>query len=1042
MTDSSYDSSRYTKEKGPIAWMAGNSVAANLLMAIFLVGGLFMGFSTKQEVFPETQSDMITVSITYPGASPEEVEKGIVLAVEDAIEHLEGVGEIRSVANEGFAVIMAEALEGADINRLWQEIGNEIERISTFPDEAEKPTIAIANRKIEVLRFALYGDLPDFVLRNVADHVRDMLIAHEDITQVELMGARDREIHVDVPAENLRRYGMTLSDIARIISKSSLEMGAGTVKTQAGDVLLRIKDRRNSAQEYARLPVISNPDGSRMLLEDMATVTEGFEESDSWGSFNGKKAILLSIYRVGEQTPFEVASAAREVINEVRSSFPQGMGIAKVRDMSKIFIQRADLLLSNAYIGLALVFIVLALFLEIRLAFWVSLGIPISFLGSFLLLAPTDFSINVITMFAYIVTLGIVVDDAVVVGENVYYYRGKGLSLIQASVMGTRTVAMPVIFSVITNMVAFLPILFLPGIMGRMYKLLPLVVIAVFFVSLIESLFILPAHLSGHGKTGASFFPLNVLEKWQRNFSSRFEHFVRRTYGTNLSRLIEHRYSVVAGALALLLITLGYVLSGRMGMVLSPKVESDYAFCQAELPYGAASSMLRSVESSLVKAAEQVVSQHGGKDLSTGISSHVRNNQVKVYLQLTAPDVRPLHTSEVTSLWRKEVGKIPGIESLSFESDRGGPGFGKDLTVSLSHRNQDILESAAQELARNLSRFSMVQDIDDGRARGKEQIDITLNEVGQRMGLTSREVALQVRHAFQGAIAVRNQRGNDEVSVRVRLPMSQRSSLVSYEDLVLQSPQGEIFLKDAANIVEGRAYTSIQRTNGKREILVTANVRPVSQTPNILKDMKENMLPELLGRYPGLAYEFSGRRADVRESTQSLLNGLGIALFCIFALLAVPFQSYLQPLIIMFSIPFGVIGAIGGHLIMGYSLSVVSLFGIVALSGVVVNDGLVLIDLVNQKIRKGISLKEAVVQSGIQRFRPILLTTLTTCGGLTPMILETSRQARFLIPMAISLGFGLLFATIITLGLVPCLYVILEDIKNIVMPKNQDSRLG
>ncbi len=1030
MTDSSYDSSRHTKETGPIAWMAGNSVAANLLMAIFLVGGLFMGFSIKQQVFPETQSDVVTVSITYPGASPEEVEKGIVLAVEDAIENLEGVDEIRSVANEGFAVIMIEALDGTDINRLWQEISNEIERIGTFPDEAEKPRVAIAKRKIEVLRFAIYGDLPDFVLRNLADHVRDMLIAHKDITQVELMGARDREIHVDVPAENLRRYGMTLSDIARVISKSSLELGAGTLKTKAGDVLLRIRERRNSAQEYARLPVISNPDGSQVLLEDMATVTEGFEESDSWGSFNGKKAILLSVYRVGEQTPFQVASAAREVINEIRSSLPQGMGIAKVRDMSKMFIQRGDLLLSNAYIGLALVFIVLALFLEIRLAFWVSLGIPISFLGSFLLLAPTDFTINIITMFAYIVTLGIVVDDAVVVGENIYYYRGKGLSRIKAAIMGTRAVAMPVVFSVITNMVAFLPILFLPGIMGRMYKSIPLVVIAVFFVSLIESLFILPAHLAGHGQTRPSFFPLNVLEQWQKNFSRRFEAFVSGVYGGNLVKLIEHRYSLVAGALALLLITLGYVLSGRMGMVLSPKVESDYAFCQAELPYGAPSSMLKSVESCLVKAAEKVVAQHGGDDLSTGIFSRVENHQIKVYIQLTPPDIRPLHTSEVTRLWRKKVGEIPGIESLSFASDRGGPGFGKNLTVALSHRDQKILKKAAQELAQNLSRFSMVYDIDDGSARGKEQIDITLNTLAQRMGLTSREVALQVRHAFQGVIAVRNQRGNDEVSVRVRLPMSQRSSLVSYEDLVLQSSQGEILLKDAVTTLSGRGYTSIQRTNGKREILVAANVRPASQTVNILKDMKENMLVELVNRYPGLSYEFSGRQADARQSTEHLMKGLCIVLFCIFALLAVPFQSYLQPLIIMFSIPFGVIGAIAGHLIMGYSLSVVSLFGIVALSGVVVNDGLVLIDLINQKVRKGILLKEAVVQSGIQRFRPILLTTLTTCGGLTPMILETSRQARFLVPMTISLGFGLLFATIITLGLVPCLYLILEDIKN------------
>ncbi len=987
-----------------------------------------MAFSIKQEVFPESKSTRVQIVVSYPGASPEEVEKGVILAVENAVEGLEGVDEITSSAMEGVGLVQLYTLEGADINRVWQEAANRVERISSFPDEAKRPSVSIAARRIEVLTFSLYGDVPPMALRKLADYTRDRLLAQEQITQVELQGARDREIHVEVPKENLRRYGMTLSGVAKAISRGSVELGAGTVKTPSGQVMLRMKDRRNLAREYAKIPVLTNVDGSHMVLEDMARVTEGFEETDSWASFNGKNAILISVYRVGKQTPSQVAKATRQILDEIRPTLPKGMGIAVVRDMSRVFSQRADLLLSNAYIGLFLVFFFLALFLEIRLAFWVSMGIPISFLGSFLLLSFTDFSINLMTMFAYIVTLGIVVDDAVVVGENIYYYRNLGHSRIEASILGAKAVALPVVFSVITNMVAFLPILFLPGPVGRYFKAMPLVVIAVFLVSLIESLLILPGHL-GHSKQGKWFFPLNVLEQWQQAFSKKFEFFVHHVYGRILSGILEYRYSLVAAGVALFLITVGYVLSGRMGLVLIPKNESNYAFCQAELFQGASSSLVRSVEEALVQAGEQVVKENGGKRLSTGIFSRVSGNTVSVYLKLTPPSTRPLHTSQVARLWRKKVGKIAGVETLGFESNRGGPGGGRNFSLALTHRNQNTLEAAGQTLAGILAGFPVVHDIDDGSARGKRQLDISLTREGQAMGLTSRMVANQVRHAFQGVVAVRNQRGSDEVAVRVRLPLDQRSTMATCENLVLQAPQGEILLKDAAIITPGRAYTTIRRTNGKRQLLVTANIRPAFRTETIVNELKQDILPELVAQYPGLAYEFRGRQADMRKSMTTMVKGLLLALFCIFALLAIPFQSYVQPFIIMLSIPFGVIGAIAGHLIMGFPLSVVSFLGMVALSGVVVNDGLVLIDLVNRKVREGTCVQEAVWQASVQRFRPILLTTLTTCGGLAPIIMETSYQARFLIPMAISLGFGLLFATMITLALVPSLYLIFDDIK-------------
>jgi len=637
-------------------------------------------------------------------------------------------------------------------------------------------------------------------------------------------------------------------------------------------------------------------------------------------------------------------------------------------------------------------------------------------------------------MFAFIVTLGIVVDDAVVVGENVYFYRQQGMSMLEAAVKGTKEIAMPVVFSVITNMVAFIPLMFVPGIMGKVFKTIPFVVIAVFGVSLIESLFILPAHLS-HKSSRALFFPLNHLEKWQKKFSLIFEAAVKKYYGDFLFLVINHRYAVIALGLALLMITAGYVFSGRMGMVLFPKVESDYAFCEAVLPYGSPAEAIKKVEQHLVQSAQKVVQENGKDELSSGILSQVKNNTVSVNVFLTDPDVRPLNTTEVTNIWREKTGVISGLETISFESNRGGPGSGKNLTVSLSHRDRILLDKAGEDLAESLSGYPIVHDIDDGSAKGKKQFDITLSPAGKRMGLTSREVANQIRYAFQGVSAVKNQRGRSEVTVKVLLPKKERMSESTFEELVLLAPQGEIQLRNAVEIITGRAYTSIKRTDGRREIRISANVRPPPKAENIINDMQKTILPQLMEKYPGLSYSFKGHKAEIKESITALLKGLGLALICIFALLAIPFKSYLQPFIIMFCIPFGVIGAIAGHIIMGYSLSVMSLFGLVAMSGVVVNDSLVLIDCANRRYREGFPALEAVHSAGIQRFRPILLTTLTTCGGLAPIITETSRQARFLIPMAISLGFGIFFATLITLIMVPCLYIILEDFKGLFSSK-------
>ena len=1016
-----------TSLHGPLAWMAGNSVIANLLMFVFLVGGLLVGFNVKQEVFPDFTLDTVQITVSYPGASPEEVENGIVLAIEEAIEGLEGIDEVTATAAEGSASIAVEAIEGADITRLWQEIKSEVDRIETFPDEAEEPQIAIASHKRGVITLALHGNADEATLRAAADKVRDELLLNERITQVELTGVKDYEIHVEIPQAVLRRYGLTLGDAADAIAAASVELGGGSLRTSGGDILVRIKDRRTDARQYGQLPLLTLQDGSRILLSDVATVREGFEDSHTWADFDGEPAVMIEVYRVGDQTPREVADAAKAVLARMNRTLPDGLSLTVLEDNSDIFTQRAELLLNNAYLGLGLVFVCLALFLETRLAFWVSLGIPISFLGSFIFLAASDFSINMISMFAFIVTLGIVVDDAVVVGENIYHRRRQGMGLLEASVTGTREVAMPVVFSVLTNLVTFLPLMFIPGFMGKVFKVIPLVVAAVFGVSLIESLFILPAHL-GHRAHSRAIWPLNYLERCQEWFSQAFERFVRNRFGAFLDLAVRWRYTVVGFGLALMLAVGGYVASGRMGMEMFPQVESDYAYCAATLPYGAAKARLQAVERRLVGAASTVVAENGGTALSKGVLSTVSDNTITIRLYLTAADLRPLSTARVAELWRQHSGTISGLETIRFESNMGGPGSGKNLTVMLSHRDKEELELAGEDLAAELAEFSIVHDVDDGSARGKRQYDIRLKPLGERMGLTSQAVGAQVRYAFQGAEALHQQRGRNEVTVRVRLPESERVVEATLENLVLQAPKGEVMLRDAVQMIPGRAYTRIQRTNGRRDIEVTANVNPPAQSENVIQELKKSILPALVKHHPGLSYSFEGHQADIRESLSALFMGLAFALFGIYALLAVPFKSYSQPLIIMCSIPFGTIGAIIGHLVMGYSLSVNSLFGVVALSGVVVNDSLVLIDLANRKVRSGLPPFAAIHAAGVQRFRPILLTTLTTFGGLMPMILEKSFQARMMIPMAISLGFGVLFATMITLVLVPSLFLITDDL--------------
>ncbi len=1027
-------------DKGPIAWMAGNSVAANLLMIVLLVGGLVFGMQIKQEVFPEFSTDTVSVSVSYPGASPEEVEQGIILAVEEAVQGIDGVKEVTSTSSEGSGSVLIEALDGANLQKLAQDVKTEVDRISSFPEEAEDPVIAESTRKREVLSVMLYGDQEDMTLRDLAEQLRAEILANPGVTQADLSEVSDLQISIEISQEKLRAHNLTLTQVAQRLNEASVDLPGGGIKAESGEILVRMKERRDYGRDFARTPILTGSDGTQILLEDIATVIDGFADNDIITIYNGQPAVRLDVYRVGDQTPISVSESVQETLAAFEKRLPGNVAVKVLNDMSEVYAQRMDLLLTNGYLGLGLVFLFLALFLEPRLAFWVAMGIPISFLGAFLVLPLLGVSINMITMFAFLISLGIVVDDAIVVGENVFTMREQGMPPLQAAIEGGKRIAMPVTFSVLTNIVAFMPLLFIPGTMGKIFWSIPIVVISVFAVSLIESLFVLPAHLA-HLKEGGGKRESRIMAwitKHQQRVAGGLLRFIQNVYRPVLDWCVQWRYASVMVGFGLLILTGAYVQSGRLGFTLMPKVESDYAFVQAELPYGSAAAKSEAVLEQLLAAAEVVMEENGGEALVEGMDSKIGgagrdisgSHVVKTKVYLTAADVRPISTEEFVELWRKEVGVIPGLESISFAADKGGPGSGGALEFELSHSDVTVLESAARDLADALTYYPRVKDIDDGFSPGKQQLDFTVTPAGMSLGLTAQSVADQVRAAYYGTEVLRQQRGRNEIKVVVRRPESERISEYDLEELMIMTPSGvEVLLRDVVNIERGRAYTVIRRRDGRRVLSVSADVNPRNQGTQVMNAVLAETMPELKAKYPGLSYSMQGKQADMSESTTSLIGGLLMAMLLIYALLAIPFKSYVQPLIIMVCIPFGAVGAVFGHILMGYSISLMSLLGIVALAGVVVNDSLVFIDYANGVRKVGKCAHDAVLEAGTARFRPILLTTLTTFSGLAPMILETSRQAKFLIPMAISLGFGILFATVITLILVPAMYMILEDVK-------------
>lgn len=1037
-----------------ISWFARNGVVANLLMIVLIGAGLLGIVTVKKEVFPEISVDMISVSVAYRGAAPQEVESGVLLRVEEAVQGIDGVDRVISTANEGMGSVTIEVETGYDIREVLDDVKSAVDAIDTFPEETEQPVIKEITNRMQVINLSVSGDTDELTLKKLGERVRDDLLALPEITQADLKSARPYEIAIEVSEESLRRYGLTFDFVASAVRRASIDLPGGSVKTETGEILLRTEGQAYVGSEFEDLTLLTRADGTRLRLSDVATVIDGFEETDQSSRLDGKNAVLVQIFRVGDESAIDIADAVYAYIADAQPRMPAGITLTAWADSAKLLKSRMDLLIRNALSGLILVFIVLMLFLRLRLAFWVTLGIPVSFLGAIAMMPALDVSVNMISLFSFILVLGIVVDDAIVVSESIFLRQQEGENGVEASVSGTQEVAVPVIFGVLTTVAAFVPMLFVPGVNGKIWRVIPCIIIPTLLFSLMESQLILPAHLSHHKNKPAR---RNIIARiWNGFFNfvaEGLEWFIHRVYKPTLELALRWRYATIAIGISTLLLTVGLVGGGFVKFVFFPQVESDNVVVNLTLPQQTPAEVtadaVRKLEQAAMELSTQLEKEEGGpvfQHMLTSVgeqpfrvqaarnsgdnrSSFSSANIGEVNIELTPSEQRTIPATVIANRWREMAPPIPDVVELSFTSDLLGSGDAID--IQLSGRDIDQLQRVSTEIKGKLASYPGVIDINDSFRGGKPEVQLDITNGAEALGLSLSDLGRQVRQAFFGEEAQRIQRGRDDVRVMIRYPEADRRSLGDLEEMRIRTPDGgEVPFATVATASMGRGFASITRVDRERTINVRADVdESVTNANEVIADLEAGFLPELVNRNRGVHYSLEGVQQDQTEAIEALSIGFVGALFAVYALLAIPFGSYVQPLIVMSAIPFGIVGAIWGHLVMGMDMSILSLCGVVALAGVVVNDSLVMVSFVNQHRGGGLPLNQAVVLSGTARFRPILLTSLTTAAGITPLMLERSVQAQFLIPMAVALAFGVLFSTAITLVIVPAIYLVLEDIR-------------
>ncbi len=1039
-----------TSQKGIIAWFANNHVAANLLMFLIIAFGIVSTLTIRKQTTPDFELNMIQVRVPYLGAAPQEVEEGVVIKVEEAVQDIPGIVEINSSSREGLGSVTIEVASGEDINEILTEVKTKVDAIQTFPALTEKPVIYKQEIPIHVVFLTINGDLDEYARKEIALEIRDELMRIPSVNQVQILGDRDYEISIEVSEHVLRQYGLTMSEISQAIRNSSIDTPGGVIRAEGGDILLRTEGQVYTGQEYADLVLRTYADGTRLTLGDVANIQDGFVETNGYARYMGTPSASMRVLAIGQQNELTTAAVVKEYVEKKRESLPDGVNIEVWVDRSNYLQERLDMMVKNMLQGAILVCLILSLFLRMKVAGWVIIGIPIAFFGAMWLMphGPWPVSLNMISLFGFILVLGIVVDDAIIIGESIYTkIRADGHNLDNV-ITGARRVAMPATFGVLTTIAAFTPMLFIGGIVGPFFEAMSVVVILCLIFSLVESKLILPAHLAHANIKPIDeedlFHPKRKIprrEKFSRFFMKlqrRVQHGLHKViddwYEPALRKALKNRGLTFSIFAAVLMITTGVMKSGLTRVVLFPEVPSDFIRVEMTMQNGTAPAVrdaaLSRIEQVVFDINDEFLEEHPGADdpidhlivFTTGDTGGL------VFAELYRGEDRPLTSDELITMWRDGVGEIAGIKDLIFS---GGDhvGGGVPLSFRLSGSNYVALENAAAELEDKLREYSGVFDIRNTAATGGEEIRLEIKPEAEALGLTMSSLGRQVRQAFYGEEAQRIQRGRNELKVMVRYPLDERRSIADLENMRIRTPSGdEVPFGSVAEVSFGEAYSSINRLNRRRTVTVSADIDEENVEPGeIIEEISEDYIPGLLSRHPGVDFGLEGASLEELDFIRNISVASVAALFLIYGLIAIPLRSYSQPLVIMSVIPFGLIGAVIGHIVMGRAISMFSLFGLIALAGVVVNDSIILIDFINKARKAGVSAYDAVISSGKERFRPIILTSITTAAGLMPIMLETSLQAQFVIPMAISLSFGIIFATVITLFLIPSLYMLQED---------------
>ena len=1042
---------------GLFSWFAANPVAANLLMLCLLLGGLFIARGTPIETFPEIDPRSIVISVALPGASPEDIAKSINLQLEAALTGLEGIRRISSSASEGSGHVIAKLDDHSDKYETLDRIQSAVDRIPAFPPrDVEDVNIRIVKDPQPVIVVALYGDVSERNLREFAYDVRDDLTLLDAISIAKVFGVRDYEIAIEVDEAILRQYGLSFSEIADAVRAFSVNIPSGKLHTSQGEILLRTNQQAYTQADFEQILLRTQPNGSQIHLKDVAQISDGFTTSEAYSLFNGQPAAYITVERRGDQQVLAIEQAVKDHINQI--ALPEGIQITTWFNSASDLRSRIELLVNNGLLGLVMVFAVLVLFLNLKLAFWTTVGIPIAFLGAFFIINPGGGSINMISLFAFIVVLGLVVDDAIIVGESIFARREQGLAPMQAALTGLMDVISPVTIGVLTTIMAFLPLLFTTGFLGQVLSVVPLVVISVLLMSLVEAFLILPSHLSTLSLAPQKG-PIYAL---QSRLRQGLQHIIDHHYTPALVHALKAPYVVVALAITSLLLLLGAMSGGHIKTVFFPAISGNEIMASVALPNGSSTHSTQAIIQHLLDTAQETQDEYdqqtpdGAPPVVRSLSASVgdlpltrlrnsgvtvtnpasRSHRGEVVVELLPSEARDFDADEFERRWRERVNVPEGVGVYFFNNLLGA---GSDISVALYHDNEQNLLLAIERLKSILAQYPGVVDIEDTSARGKNEFQFTLTPSGVAAGLTLNTLARQVRQAYQGEIAQRIQRGRDDIQVLVRYAHSERHNLDSLYSLPIRLNDGtEVPLRTVAHITEHQSAAGIRRANGKRLIEVDAEViDEIANANEINAQLANQVLPDLMREFPGLSFGFEGAQRERQQSFNSLLSAMAISVLSIFALLAIQLRSYSQPLIIMSVIPIGLVGAILGHLLLGFPVSFLSFFGIVALSGVVINDSLILMDMINRLHREeGMALRQAIINGAKRRFRPIVFTSLTTCIGLAPIIAEKSTQAQFLIPMAISLAAGVLFATLITLFLVPALYLIRAQLSNLMSAKS------